>query len=252
MVGWRFWRRDEPGSIRKPKGAFREYVEAILIALSVALLLRFFVIEAFKIPSGSMIETLAIGDFIFVNKLSYRSEIPYSFLGVGIPGGGKTLKEWDQPDRGDVVVFRYPNNQKVDYIKRVVALSGDVVEVRSGVLFVNGQEHQRTFLEDYEYMSQGCSTERVRMFSEDNGERQYRVLARGGSPGGRNFGPVTVRDEHFFAMGDNRDNSSDSRVFGQVPIRYVKGRALFVWLSMDPCQSWLGKVRWGRFFHRVR
>ena len=250
MAGWRFWQRDKVG--RKPKSAFREYVEAILIALSVALLLRFFVIEAFKIPSGSMIETLAIGDFIFVNKLSYRSEIPYSFLGVEIPGGGKTLVEWDEPERGDVVVFRYPNNQKVDYIKRVVALGGDVVEVKAGVLHVNGVEHKRSFLQDYEYLSQGCSTERARMFSEDNGDRKYQVLARGGNPGGRHFGPITVRDGHFFAMGDNRDNSSDSRVFGQVPVDYIKGRALFVWLSLDHCKSWFGKVRWGRFFHRVR
>ncbi|MCP4871777.1 MAG: signal peptidase I [Proteobacteria bacterium] len=247
----KFFRRKE-GVPRKPKGAVREYTEAIVIALSVALLLRFFVIEAFKIPSGSMIETLAIGDFIFVNKLSYRSEIPYAFLGKKFPKGGTTLMEWDTPDRGDVVVFRYPHDQKVDYIKRIVALPGDVVEVRAGVLHVNGVEHARTYKREYSYSNQACFDEKVRLYSETNAAGDtYSVLARDGIQSGENFGPVTVRPDHFFAMGDNRDNSSDSRVFGQVPIRYVKGRALFVWLSLDPCGSWLGKIRWNRFFQGI-
>ena len=242
-----------PNPAGKKKSTLREYVEAIVIALSVALLLRFFVIEAFKIPSGSMVETLAIGDFIFVNKLSYRSEIPYAFLGRRIPKGGTTLLEWDEPDRGDVVVFRYPNDQKVDYIKRVVALPGDVVEVRGGVLFVNDEEHTRTYEREYRYLSQGCSEERVRLYTESSPTgRDYSVLAKDGVQAGENWGPVTIREGHFFPMGDNRDNSSDGRVFGQVPIHYVKGRAMFVWLSMNRCGKWLGKVRWKRFFHRVR
>ena len=241
----------KPASKIKKKSVFREYVEAILIALLVALTLRFFVIEAFKIPSGSMIETLAIGDFIFVNKLSYRTEVPYTALGVKVPGGGTTLVEWDQPERGDVVVFRYPNDQKIDYIKRVVALPGDQVELRRGVLYVNGAEHTRRFVGNYRYDSQSCIPEEARHFVESNGEREYSVLARAGVQSGENFGPVTIRDGHFFAMGDNRDNSSDSRVFGQAPIHNIKGRALFVWLSIDRCGSWGGKVRWSRFLHRV-
>jgi signal peptidase I len=248
-----FFGRGKDRPPRKPKGPIREYAEAIVIALSVALLLRFFVIEAFKIPSGSMIETLAIGDFIFVNKLSYRSEIPYAFLGRRFPKGGTTLMEWDEPARGDVVVFRYPHDQKVDYIKRVVALAGDTVEVRGGVLYVNGVEHTRTYQRAYSYSNQACFDEKVRLYSETNeAGNSYSVLARDGVQSGEHFGPITVREGHFFAMGDNRDNSSDSRVFGQVPVRYVKGRALFVWLSLDPCETWLGKVRWKRFLHRIR
>jgi signal peptidase I len=235
----------------KKKSAFREYVEAILIALLVALTLRFFVVEAFKIPSGSMIETLAIGDFIFVNKLSYRTEVPYTALGMKVPGGGTTLMHWDEPERGDVVVFRYPNDQRIDYIKRVVALPGDQVEVRRGVLYVNGNEHKRRFVRKYRYDSQSCVPEEVRLYTEDNGERVYSVLARAGVQAGENFGPVTIREGHFFAMGDNRDNSSDSRVFGQAPITNIKGKAMFVWLSMDRCGSWAGKVRWSRFFHGI-
>ncbi len=247
------WFRRGEGKPRKPKGPVREYTEAIVIALSVALLLRFFVIEAFKIPSGSMIETLAIGDFIFVNKLSYRSEIPYAFLGKKFPKGGTTLLEWDRPEHGDVVVFRYPHDQKVDYIKRVVALPGDTVELRGGKLFVNGTEHAQTYKKEYGYTNQACFDEKARLYTETNGAGDsYSVLARDGTQSGENYGPITVRDDHFFAMGDNRDNSSDSRVFGQVPIRYVKGRAMFVWLSLDPCKAWLGKIRFKRFFHEVR
>jgi len=236
----------------KKKSALREYVEAILIALLVALSLRFFVIEAFKIPSGSMIETLAIGDFIFVNKLSYRTEIPYTALGMRVPGGGTTLVEWDSPERGDVVVFRYPADPKIDYIKRIVGLPGDSIEVRRGVLHVNGQEHKRRFVENYKYKSQSCVPEEARRYLEDNGVDTYSVLARAGVQSGENFGPITVREGHFFAMGDNRDNSSDSRVFGQAPITNIKGKAMFVWLSMDRCGGIAKRIRWSRFFHAVK
>ncbi|MEE2829377.1 MAG: signal peptidase I [Myxococcota bacterium] len=239
------------GRIKRKKSVFREYAEAIIVALAVALLLRFFVIEAFKIPSGSMVETLAIGDFIFVNKLSYRTEIPYTALSIKVPGGGTTLVEWDQPDRGDVVVFRFPNDPTIDYIKRIVALPGDQVELRRGVLYVNGQEHERRFVREYGYKSQTCIPEEAKLYVESNGEIEYSVLARVGVQSGENFGPVTIRPGHFFAMGDNRDNSSDSRVFGQAPIENIKGRAMFVWLSLDNCNSWFGKIRWSRFFQGV-
>ncbi|HCP48144.1 MAG TPA: signal peptidase I, partial [Deltaproteobacteria bacterium] len=103
----------------RTKSVFREYFEAITIALAVALFLRFFVVEAFKIPSGSMVDTLEIGDFIFVNKLAYRTEIPFTALSVPVPLGGTTLKEWRQPERGDIIVFRWPVDPHIDYIKRV-------------------------------------------------------------------------------------------------------------------------------------
>lgn len=242
----------KPAPTIKKKSAFREYAEAILIALVVALSLRFFVIEAFKIPSGSMIETLAIGDFIFVNKLSYRTEVPYTALGMKVPGGGTTLAHWDEPERGDVVVFRFPADPKIDYIKRVVALPGDTVELRRGVLYVNGQENKRRFVENYKYKNQACVHEEARRYLEDNGQETYSVLARAGVQAGENFGPVTIREGHFFAMGDNRDNSSDSRVFGQAPITNIKGRAMFVWLSLDRCGGLANRIRWSRFFHAVK
>ncbi len=226
-----------PENPAKKKSTAREYAEAIGIALLLALTLRFFVVEAFKIPSGSMIETLAIGDFIFVNKFSYRTEIPYSILGARIPGGGTTLKEWGRPERGDVMVFRFPADPSVDYIKRVIGVEGDVISVRKNQLVVNGTEYERQFVRTTEYTDKNCREDKARVYTEDDGVNSYTVLLRDGPDPFENFGPVTVKKDHVFVMGDNRDNSSDSRAWGQVPIDNIKGRAMFVWLSLDHCKG---------------
>ena len=235
----------------KKKSAFREYVEAIGIALVLALTLRFFVIEAFKIPSGSMIETLAIGDFIFVNKFAYRTEIPYSVVGIKIPGGGTTLKEWSQPERGDVMVFRYPDDPMTDYIKRVVGLPGDEIRLRRNELYVNGDKYARSFVRSVEYQDKNCVPNKGRLYMENDGSTEYPVILRDGPDVFENFGPVTVKPGHVFVMGDNRDNSSDSRAWGQVPITNIKGEALFVWLSVNRCGGMMERIRWSRFGHGV-
>jgi signal peptidase I len=240
-----------PSGIKK-KSAFREYVEAIGIALVLALCLRFFVIEAFKIPSGSMIETLNIGDFIFVNKFSYRTEIPYSVLGVKIPAGGTTLKTWNQPERGDVMVFRYPDDQKVDYIKRIIGLPGDEIRLRRNELYVNGEKYDRSFVRSVDYKDKNCTPAKGRLYMESDGSREYPVLLRDGPDVFENYGPTIVKPGHIFAMGDNRDNSSDSRAWGQVPIGNIKGEALFVWLSVNRCGGFMDRIRWSRFGHRVK
>jgi signal peptidase I len=236
----------------KKKHPVLEYLEAIGVALLVAGLLRFFLVEAFRIPSGSMIETLAIGDFIFVNKLSYRSEIPYSILGVRIPGGGTTLRDWGLPEHGDIAVFRYPADPSTDYIKRIVGLPGDTIELRQNELVVNGEKLPRAFVRTTTYKDRGCEEIAGRVFTEDNGEKKYQVILRDGTDPFENFGPITVKAGHVFAMGDNRDNSYDSRAWGQVPVGNIKGRALFVWLSVDGCGSWLERIRFGRFGKLVR
>ncbi|MCK6527818.1 signal peptidase I [Myxococcota bacterium] len=244
--------RGRPAPVRTSgKSTLREYVEAIAIALLIALFLRSFVVEAFKIPSGSMIPTLLIGDHIFVNKLAYRSEIPYSILGIHLPWGGTTLHTWRTPTRGDVVVFRYPSEPDVDYIKRVVGLPGDTVQLRGNDLYVNGEKHPRAGDDGYTYFDQHCQAGEGRMWRETVGDREYTILLTGGSVPFENFGPVKVREGHVFVMGDNRDNSSDSRVWGQVPLANVKGRAMITWLSLDPCGGVSGFIRPSRMFDAI-
>jgi signal peptidase I len=238
---------------RKPeKGAVREYTEAIVVALAIALLLRFFVIEAFKIPSGSMIDTLEIGDFIFVNKLSHRTEIPYGLLGVKFPGGGTTLAEWRDVQRGDIVVFRYPQDPSTDYIKRIIGIPGDTIEGKRGDLFVNGEKLPRTLVKTRTFRNASCAEHRGRQYTETLGDREYSIILSDERTAFGSFGPIQVKADHLFAMGDNRDNSSDSRAWGQVPVGNVKGRAMFVWLSMDPCKGFPTNLRLRRFLHFVR
>lgn len=234
---------------QKPKGksVLREYVEAIGIALTVALFLRFFLVEAFKIPSGSMVATLLVGDHIFVNKLSYRTELPYDLLGVELPMGGTTLFEWGEPEPGDVIVFRYPVDPSIDYIKRVVGVPGDRIEVRDNRLYRNNRPVPRSYVESYDWADHNCLGRQASRFREQIGEREFDVLTtRGGGPL-RNTAPIEVKPGHVFVMGDNRDNSSDSRAWGQVPYDHIKGRAMFIWLSLDHCADISNRVRLDRF-----
>uniref|UniRef100_A0A832I1X4 Signal peptidase I n=1 Tax=Eiseniibacteriota bacterium TaxID=2212470 RepID=A0A832I1X4_UNCEI len=199
------------------RSTLREYVEAALWALVLTLVLRAFVIQAFRIPSESMRDTLLIGDFLFVNKFEYGPKIPFTH--VRLPG----LRA---PRRGDVIVFQYPQNPSQDYIKRCIATGGETVQIVNKRVIVDGD----TLREPY-----------VRFESDD---------VRGGAFDSRdNFGPFTVPAGELFMMGDNRDNSSDSRVWGTVPMDYVKGRALFLYWSWDAERF---RPRWNRLFRPVR
>lgn len=197
-----------------PKSKLRENVEAIVIAILLALFIRTFIVQAFKIPSGSMKETLKIGDHILVNKFIY---------GVKLPFIQKTIIPIGEPERGDIIVFRFPEDPDKDFIKRVVGVAGDVVEIRDKDLFVNGKPA------DYE---QAIFT--------DNRIIPGTIQARD------NFGPFTVPDRHVFVMGDNRDHSYDSRFWGPVDLREVKGEAFIIYWSWD--RENFG-VRWGRIGH---
>ncbi len=199
-----------PGAKSKRKSVIREYAEAIVIAVILALFIRTFVVQAFKIPSGSMKPTLLVGDHILVNKFIY---------GVKIPFTDKVLVKISKPERGDVIVFKYPLDTSKDYIKRVVGLPGDTVELANKQLRINGSP-----IEDphASYSIQGNL---------------------------RKFGPVTVPAGHLFVMGDNRDESSDSRVWGFVPISYLKGKAFLIYWSWD--RKNFG-VRWSRLADIVR
>jgi signal peptidase I len=235
------------------KSPTRQYVESIGLALGVAFLLRAFVVEAFQIPSGSMIPTLEVGDHIFVSKFAYA---------IGVPFTNFKLAQLDKPKRGDVIVFKYPPDQSVDYIKRVVGLPGETVEVRSNEVFIDGKPVPR------ELSPEACTTDDgdddvrhpCEVWTEQLGATTHRTH-QDTRMGASSYGPVRVPEGSYFAMGDNRDNSKDSRVWGFVPYELVKGRALIVWWSRDPSRGgwspagvaeWFQAIRWSRFFSRVR
>ncbi|MEK7705595.1 MAG: signal peptidase I [Myxococcota bacterium] len=227
---------------RKP--AWRESMESIGVAVLVALLLRAFVVEAFKIPSGSMIPTLAIGDQIFVNKYVYGLRIPFTSI---------RLVDFSVPNRGDVIVFICPEPPNEDYIKRVVGLAGDEIEVREGLVYVNGTPLGRTPLGADEFIDRDTATSRwypfeAYAFHEKTGDKEYTVIQdRRARHAGSSFGPVTVPQGHVFVMGDNRDHSSDSRFWGPVPLSNILGRSLFVWWSWGR-----DGLQWGRLGTWIR
>ncbi len=236
------------------KSTAREYAESIGVALAVALLLRAFVVEAFQIPSGSMIPTLEIGDHIFVSKFAY---------GIGIPFTNKKLVEFSEPKRGDIIVFRYPPDPSTDFIKRVVGLPGDSVELRRNQVFINGRPMARERAPGVCRYNEGRGPEEARdceLWVENLDGKTHKVYQDPNQPA-QDWGPRLVPARSVFVMGDNRDNSRDSRVWGFVPYDNVKGRALIVWWSRDPAYGgwspegvgeWFKSIRLGRFFSVVR
>jgi len=191
------------------KSALRENIEAILVAIVLALFIRTFFVQAFKIPSGSMKETLQIGDHILVNKFIF---------GVKIPFTQKTVIPVKDPKHGDIIVFKFPEDPKKDFIKRVIAVGNDTVEVRNKKVYVNNKE---------------------------TGEEPYAVHTdpHTGSQPRDNFGPVKVPQNSLFVMGDNRDHSYDSRFWGFVDLQAVKGKAFIIYWSWDKDNF---GVRWNR------
>ena len=212
------------------KSEAREFVESILVAVGVALLLRTFVIEAFKIPSSSMVPTLLVGDHIFVNKFSYGPAIPYTHARV-----------WTKmpPNRGDVMVFAYPENMEQDFIKRVIALPGDKLETtKDGHPIINGWEVPSCELGNYAYDDNDTLPPHHEgdLYIEFLGKEAYLTFYDRGRDPQVGHGPWIVPPGQVYVMGDNRNNSHDSRAWfggvgGGVPYDNIKGRALFVWLS---------------------
>jgi signal peptidase I len=204
-------------SAPKKKGALRENIEAIVVAVILALFIRTFVVQAFKIPSGSMKETLLIGDHILVNKFIY---------GIKAPFIKKTLVSINEPQRGDIIVFEFPEDPDKDFIKRVVGIPGDTIEIRNKKLFVNGKP-----------------TESTHSVFKDPKVLPARMQPRD------NFGPVNVPPGKLFVMGDNRDHSYDSRFWGYVDLVAVKGKAFIIYWSWDKEEF---GVRWGRLGHLLK
>jgi len=199
-----------------------EYARSFFPVLFVILLFRSFVAEPFKIPSGSMMPTLLVGDFILVNKFAYGLRLPV--LNTRILATG-------EPKRGDVFVFRYPQNPKEDYIKRVIGLPGDTIEYRNKTLFVNGQQVAETDLGAYTGPAEpGRPVRDAELKQEDLTGVQHKILEMPGVWVGHE-GSWTVPPGQYFAMGDNRDNSADSRFWGFVPEANLVGRAFVIWMN---------------------
>lgn len=196
----------------KSRSKIKEYSEAIIIAILIALFIRTFVIQAFKIPSGSMKPTLQIGDHILVNKFIYGIKIPYL---------RKTVIPITEPKRGDIVVFIYPVDRTKDFIKRVVGIGGDVIEIKNKKVFLNGSSYDDTH---------GVYTDKLLL--------PLSIQPRD------NFGPVKVPEGSIFVMGDNRDQSYDSRFWGFVKLKDVMGKAFIIYWSWNGNDN---NVRWNRF-----
>lgn len=206
-----------PAPPKNKKGKLRENIEALVIAVLLALFIRAFVVQAFKIPSGSMQNTLLIGDQLLVNKFIYGIKLPFT---------NQTIIPVKDPQRGEIIVFKYPEDPSKDFIKRVVAVGGDTVQIRNKVLYVNG----------------------LKQSGEHTVHVDPRVFPREYQPRD-NFGPVTVPKGKLFVMGDNRDESNDSRYWGFVDIAAVRGRAILIYWSWDSKNF---NVRWNRLGHLIR
>ena len=217
--------------ILKSKGlAFDEKNEPILVEYArsffpivlIVLLLRSFIAEPFRIPSGSMMPTLLVGDFILVNKFTY---------GIRLPVLNKKIIELSEPNRGDIVVFRYPKDPTVDYIKRIVGLPGDKVVYSNKKLTINDLPVQQTSLGSYQGLGQGEEMSGAEDLLENLTGVEHRILIRNGTPTVEFV--YVVPEGNYFAMGDNRDNSNDSRYWGPVPEANLVGKAFFIWMSWD-------------------
>ncbi len=215
-----FWRKKRAAGSADP--VLVEYSRSFFPVILAVFLIRSFVVEPFKIPSGSMMPTLLAGDFILVNKFTY---------GLRVPILNNTFIEVGKPERGDVFVFHYPPDPSIDYIKRVIGVPGDRIEYRNKQLFINGEPAQLTLIDDYQYVAPGLNMVTAKHYQEQLGGVSHDVLIEDSSLA--IDGEVVVPAGHYFAMGDNRDNSKDSRFWGFVPEQNLVGKAFLIWWNFD-------------------
>lgn len=219
--------------------AWRQYLFTIGAAILAALIVRHWVLTAYKVPTGSMQPALKPGDFIFSTRWSYGIRVPF--------GGGRSWAE-QMPHRGDVVVFSYPNQPDTNYVKRIIAIPGDRVQIARNHLILNGQSlhYQKS-----ESLSENPNPEIFEMLEESDGEHRRTLIFEKGSQG-KDFGPIVVPPGEVFLLGDNRDASDDSRYWGTVPVSQIHGKVSWIWLSLDWQQKWgdnrFPHLRWQRIF----
>jgi len=203
--------------IAPPKSRLRENIEALILAILLALFIRTFIVQAFKIPSGSMKQTLQIGDHILVNKFIYGVKLPYF---------NTTIIPYKKPQREDIIVFKFRQEPEKDFIKRTIGVPGDVIEIRNKEVYVNKKRMEQ----DYAVYT------------------DLHIIPKAMQPRD-NFGPVTVPENSLFVMGDNRDHSYDSRFWGFVDLKDVKGKAFIIYWSWDNANF---GVRWSRIGHLLK
>ena len=236
---------------------YKNNIFSILVAIFVALLIRSFIFEPFNIPSGSMKPNLLVGDFIFVSKWSYgysKHSLPLSIPVIPNKIFSKI------PERGDIVVFKTPENNRTDYIKRVIGLPGDKIEIKNGIIFINGSEILRKKLNDFIDTDNKTSNKRVRMYNEYFFNKEINILDITDNGIADNTQLFNVPENHFFVMGDNRDNSQDSRFIttvGFIPYENLVGKAQFIFFSLENARflqiwKWPQSIRYERIFQKIQ
>jgi len=208
----------EPGPVPK----IVEYARSFFPVFLIVLLLRSFLVEPFRIPSGSMMPTLLVGDFILVNKFVY---------GIRLPVLDDKIFEVSQPERGDVVVFRYPKDPSIPFIKRVVGLPGDRIAYYNKVLYINGQQADQRPIGTYTGKGAGAGMTGASLRQETLGSITHPILVQSGYP--TVDGELVIPEGQYFVLGDNRDNSRDSRYWGTVPEKLLIGKAFTIWMNWD-------------------
>jgi signal peptidase I len=225
-------------------GAVSDWAKSFVIAVVVFLVLRAFVVEAFKIPSGSMEGTLLVGDFLLVNKLVYGAEVPFTH---------RHLPAIHAPRRGDVIVFQWPSDPTKNFVKRLVGLPGDTLSMDEGVLLRNGVRLEERYVK---HIEPGVDPAGDDFRWQRDHLVQTAEASVGYHPSRNNWGPLVVPAHHYFALGDNRDNSLDSRYWGFVPDSLLRGEPMFVYYSYIPDSTagfaWLTRIRWARLGSRIR
>lgn len=227
---------DNPAYQQEP--IITEYARSFFPVILLVLILRSFLFEPFRIPSGSMMPTLLVGDFILVNKFAY---------GIRIPVIEKEIIDFGSPERGDAAVFRFPLDPSLDYIKRVIGLPGDEIAYIGKTLAINGEKIEKLPKGIYDGEDSELLYPTAEAFEEQLGNHRFSILEQSQKPGDGDF--TTVPDGHYFVMGDNRDNSNDSRFWGFVPADNLVGRADRIWMSWDSEDT---RVRWERIGEKIQ
>lgn len=224
---------------RKPKKRFKDFTEGLFAALIAALIIRQFIVQAYTIPTASMEKTLLIGDFLLVNKFNYGMRtpdwigIPYTDIGFDVPWFRFPAIHDVEPY--DVVIFRYPKDTSLDYIKRCVAKGGQTIKIEDKDVFVNSEPFPKP--PDMQHID-------PQTYKKNQGRFVFPTYRNLGSRD--NYGPLTIPDNNYWVMGDNRDNSSDSRAWGLVPHENIVGQALIIYFS------WNSNAPWSKFFNKIR